>query len=1238
MRHPIQRQLSAIRRRVHALLGIYSLCRVLSAVIVTVAVLGLCDYLIHIQDRGLRIICSLTVVAVFVWTLIRYVGAALAGRFQELDIAQRIERRFPQLNDRLASTVQFLREPEDNQFAGSPALRRAVVSQTTAEVERLRLRDCIDPRVVWRAAAIAGVLSVVAAGIVWMNPSAARIALIRLADPLGEAAWPQYSHLAFRDTIRRIGLGQAFEVEVVDSRGASLPERAWIEYQYPGDEKDRVDQQPMQLVAGRFLARRENVARPFAYRAVGGDDYTMDWVQLEVVEPPAIESLSVTLHYPEYTGWQPAEVEPHLRAIEGTRVEISAQTTKQLRQATLHLDQETEIPLALEDDGFGFHLAPDADQPFIVQKTGSYWFSLVEATELETEGEDKLVGGTQTRYQIRAIADLPPTVVVEEPQGNLFVTADAVVPLAISAKDDLALKSVGLHYARSDRSEEGEFVVPLFEGPESVVPPEQDEPAGEQLEGDSRMIEHRWNLAALELPPATQITFQAVADDYQPKSGQSPSRRLTVITPDELQERLTERQSFILSELGRVLKLQRQARTQTESVEIQVGKVGRIDKQDVDHLQGAELTQRQVERALSDPSEGVNSHIKGLLADLENNRIDSPDMKRRMNDLAERIEEITTERLPPISRDLTASLKGAQSQESGNSVDDALRGSLENAGKQQDAVIASLEQMLDDLSEWENFRQFYREVAGVRHDQEEIEQETADLALETLSKELADLTPQQQADLNKAARRQQELARRFDKMQERMEQIGTRLEESDPLVADALADAVHQARQQALSGQMRRSGENLEKNQVGQAAGRQKEIMKQLDEMLDILANRREYELDRLVKKLREAEAQMQQMRERQDGLQKKMAAAANDPDEEHRRRELERLSKQQKQLADETERFARRLERLQAEDAARSTAGSAAKMGQANQQGSQGDAGGAAGQAAQAKKDLDEAQQQLAQRRRQAEIDLAAERLAKIEDSLVSLCDRQQGVIDETLRLEKLRLEEGRLSRGQTLSVKAVGGEQRTLLDETNLLTEKLSAAEVFKLALDRAADEMGRASNLLDRAKTDIPTQTAEENALRRLSQLLAALKTDEADGEGGEQEGGQGGSQGQSPAATDGIPDIAQLKLLKLMQQEIHGRTALLEERFSRRDDVSAEERQEYAALGEEQGALADLIRNLSQPTDEPPEDDPDKLPDLLPEDDPSPDLDLFPDENPSPGDNSSPPEDDSATTPQGLEVQP
>ena len=59
-----------------------------------------------------------------------------------------------------------------------------------------------------------------------------------------------------------------------------------------------------------------------------------------------------------------------------------------------------------------------------------------------------------------------------------------------------------------------------------------------------------------------QLTCQAVATDYHPQTGRSDPRVLTVITPDQLLERMAVRQSQILAELARVLQLQRDARSQ----------------------------------------------------------------------------------------------------------------------------------------------------------------------------------------------------------------------------------------------------------------------------------------------------------------------------------------------------------------------------------------------------------------------------------------------------------------------------------------------------------------------------------------------------------------------------------------------------------------------------------------------------------------------------------------------------
>ena len=61
----------------------------------------------------------------------------------------------------------------------------------------------------------------------------------------------------------------------------------------------------------------------------------------------------------------------------------------------------------------------------------------------------------------------------------------------------------------------------------------------------------------MKLTPGVQVTFYATATDYRPQSGKSDSRRLVVITPEQLIERIGQQQRFLLAELGRALEMER---------------------------------------------------------------------------------------------------------------------------------------------------------------------------------------------------------------------------------------------------------------------------------------------------------------------------------------------------------------------------------------------------------------------------------------------------------------------------------------------------------------------------------------------------------------------------------------------------------------------------------------------------------------------------------------------------------
>src|SRR6185437_1860068 len=130
----------------------------------------------------------------------------------------------------------------------------------------------------------------------------------------------------FTKAPRRIALGQPFEVEVVDEHKSRLPDEVRIHFRYE-DESQTVE--AMHFRNGVMIFRKEQVERPFSYRAEGGDDDSLEWLELKVVEPPLVDRMDVQLHFPEYTGWEPKKAEPHLRTLVGTRVAIDAKTTKQ---------------------------------------------------------------------------------------------------------------------------------------------------------------------------------------------------------------------------------------------------------------------------------------------------------------------------------------------------------------------------------------------------------------------------------------------------------------------------------------------------------------------------------------------------------------------------------------------------------------------------------------------------------------------------------------------------------------------------------------------------------------------------------------------------------------------------------------------------------------------------------------------------------------------------------------------
>ncbi|MBN2290902.1 MAG: hypothetical protein JXM70_00670, partial [Pirellulales bacterium] len=769
------------------------------AAVLGIAVLGTIDYWIRFQDPGMRMICTLAFLGIVGWSCyrflyLRFFSSKWRGRLAPVRLAQSVEGTFPELGDSLASSVEFLHQAEDDLKAGSPALRRAVIAETTAKTQDLNFNESLDHRPTFRVLFATVAICLMAGTFALLDPLWVQVVVARLGYPFGNVMWPQQTHLELVERVERVAFDGLFEIEAVDAFEAELPTDAKIFYRFKesdGSVEELSEQ--MRHMGKTLLARRDNITREFSYRIEGGDDRSMQWIDVEVVEPPLISSLSVRLVPPKYTGWPTVTLDENqaagFRALVGTSVDIEGTVNKPMHSVTLHVGRKKSIDATLNDDGLGFTVPPDSG--FVVDESTEFRFEMVDVQGLE--------GGGDKQWEIRAVEDRPPSVSIERPAGTVYATPQATVPLSVLIKDDLAVKSVALlarlesNRASNDTQPPGEQKLVLFQGP-NTAPQTGNSKGTEQRAvdgypasaetGQSLPIDYRWELDGMKfngawLEPGAQVVFYIAAEDYLPQQGKSDTRRLIVVTPQQMAERIAAKQEFILAELSRVLKMQRGSHSQVAALIIRLEESGRLGPVDLDQLRRAELSQREAASALSSREDGVPYHIEGLLRDLQNNRLDSPEVERRMGGLLAEIDHLTKDNLTVIATEMTAAVKSAQvnnrepkskEESKARNPDKATLAALAAVDRNQVVVIEALQSILGRLSEWDNYRRFHREVGRLIRKQEELHTNTLEIGRKTLTKDLNDLNPQEAAELRIAAREQAELARWLDRIAQEMAQ------------------------------------------------------------------------------------------------------------------------------------------------------------------------------------------------------------------------------------------------------------------------------------------------------------------------------------------------------------------------------------------------------------------------------------------------------------------------------------
>jgi hypothetical protein len=457
-----------------------------------------------------------------------------------------------------------------------------------------------------------------------------------------------------------------------------------------------------------------------------------------------------------------------------------------------------------------------------------------------------------------------------------------------------------------------------------------------------------------------------------------------------------------------------------------------------------------------------------------------------------------------------------------------------------------------------------------------------------------------------AKRKQQELRRAEDQVrraQERQQQnpvISEKLEEAAKALEEAAereeqAQPLERAATLGKSGQvteqMKEAAKHLRENQPGKAEAQQQKATDTLQKLVKELEEHRQFELDELRKKLAEADSKMAELAKRQEDLQKEVLKARQHADPQKRAEELKKLARKQEQLRKETQDLLRELSRLRATRAAQALGQAAGQMEQQARQLER----GVEPEDPQQEEMLDrlnEAQDRLDEARQEVEEQLAREKLAKVAESIQRLKERHDGMIAELARLQRSALQQRKWEKSLRASLEDLGKDQKALGEETSRLTEKeIAGAEVFAHLLRKAAKAMEQAGEGMQRhhdrvverpelTAPDEATVKLQAEAKRRLEQVLEALKPDKGAAQRPSKQQG-GGQPGGNPngAPSDGIPPLAQLKLLRTMQQDVNQRTDAFSKQHPDPKKLTDQEKKELQGLSNEQQEVADLLEKMT-----------------------------------------------------------
>lgn len=534
----LDRRLDAVRLRWLRRDAVLAVARIVLLTLPVLLVLAWIDWRFHFS-RGVRVVQLGAIVYWVGRVAYRIVLPAMRARRDAYTAALQVESICSRFGGRLVSRVEFaqgLCPPEVSAELVEASCRR--VEQAAQDVD---FGTVVDMRAVRAPAAGAALVLLLVLAVAATRADLAGIWLQRTFLPLGDAAWPQRTHITGVPATYRVRRGDP--VNVKGRLTGEIARTGRMGWQSTADSSsgDQRGQRAFDVgTDGSFEVEIGPLLQPIALSIEAGDARLAD-IQVDVVRPPELASVEAVYAYPAFTRRQPDRVQSgDVRAIVGTRVELSLTADRPTQRMSLEFQH---------DDG-GTVEQVQQDSPlhgtasFVVMRRGLYKVRLSDSYGFSTDSPSVFV--------IDPIDNALPTVRLMRPGSEHMVTPATTLRLRFEADDDFGVTAAAIRWRKRTPEDTADKDVSSL-----PIPPPT---AGEKWDG-----RFGWELAVAGFTPGDEVEYHIEVSDSGEhltarKTGISRTQVLKVVSPDALRRSLETRQRDAYAELDQLLKQQQAGR------------------------------------------------------------------------------------------------------------------------------------------------------------------------------------------------------------------------------------------------------------------------------------------------------------------------------------------------------------------------------------------------------------------------------------------------------------------------------------------------------------------------------------------------------------------------------------------------------------------------------------------------------------------------------------------------------